>query len=85
MTNIPNIGKDTIARTVAAALALLNSALVMAGKAPLNLDESGLYEAVSILAAASTTVWAWWKELEAERGGLGPDADPGAEEAADLS
>ena len=56
MTNIPNIGKDTIARTVAAALALLNSALVMAGKAPLNLDESGLYEAVSILAAASTTV-----------------------------
>ena len=47
MTNIPNIGKDTIARTVAAALALLNSALVMAGKAPLNLDESGLYEAVS--------------------------------------
>ena len=39
MTNIPNIGKDTIARTVAAALALLNSALVMAGKAPLNLDE----------------------------------------------
>ena len=41
MTNIPNIGKDTIARTVAAALALLNSALVMAGKAPLNLDESG--------------------------------------------
>lgn len=56
MTNIPNIGKDTIARTVAAALALLNSALVMAGKAPLNLDESGLYEAVSILAAALTTV-----------------------------
>ena len=104
MTNIPNIGKDTIARTVAAALALLNSALVMAGKAPLNLDESGLYEAVSILAAASTTVWAWWKDndirkklqvealqeeelrkLEAERGGLDPDADPGAEEAADLS
>ena len=109
MTNIPNIGKDTIARTVAAALALLNSALVMAGKAPLNLDESGLYEAVSILAAASTTVWAWWKDndirkttrlaklqiealqeeelrkLEAERGGLDPDADPGAEETADLS
>lgn len=109
MTNIPNIGKDIIARTVAAALALLNSALVMAGKAPLNLDESGLYEAVSILAAASTTVWVWWKDndirkttrlaklqvealqeeelrkLEAERGGLDPDADPGAEEAADLS
>ena len=93
MTNIPNIGKDTIVRTVAAALAMLNSALVMAGKAPLNLDESGLYEVVSILAAASTTVWAWWKDndirkttrLEAERGGLDPDADPGAEEAADLS
>ena len=109
MTNIPNIGKDTIARTVAAALALLNSALVMAGKAPLNLDESGLYEAVFDPGpAASTTVWAWWKDndirkttrlaklqvealqeelrkLEAERGGLDSDADPGAEEAADLS
>lgn len=62
MTNIPNIGKDTIVRTVAAALALLNSLLVMAGKAPLNLDESGLYEAISILAAAATTAWIWWKD-----------------------
>lgn len=62
MTNIPNIGKDTIVRTVAAALALLNSLLVMAGKTPLNLDESSLYETVSILAAAATTAWVWWKD-----------------------
>lgn len=62
MTNIPNIGKDTIVRTVAAALALLNSLLVMVGKAPLNLDESSLYEAISILAAAATTAWVWWKD-----------------------
>lgn len=62
MTNIPNIGKDTIVRTVAAALALLNSLLVMVGKAPLNLDESSLYEAVSILTAAATTIWVWWKD-----------------------
>ena len=62
MTNIPNIGKDTIVRTAAAALALLNSLLVMAGKTPLNLDESSLYEAVSILAAAATTTWVWWKD-----------------------
>lgn len=62
MTNIPKISTDTIARTATAAVVLLNSLLVMAGKAPLDLDESSLYEAGSVVATVLTTAWVWWKD-----------------------
>ena len=55
------IKTDTIVRTIVAAIALLNSILIMTGKTPLDLDENTIYVAVSGIATIITTVWAWWK------------------------
>lgn len=52
---------DTIIRTILAGLALLNSVLVMLGKAPLDLDENTIYVVGSGIATIVTTIWAWWK------------------------
>jgi SPP1 family holin len=52
---------DTIARTIVAAIALLNAVMVMIGKAPLDLDENTIYIVVSGIAVIATTIWTWWK------------------------
>lgn len=52
---------DTIIRTILAGVALLNSILVMFGKAPLDLDENTIYVVGSGIATIVTTIWAWWK------------------------
>lgn len=52
---------ETIARTIVAAIALLNSIMLMIGKAPLNLDENTIYVVVSGIATVITTIWVWWK------------------------
>lgn len=55
------IKTETIVRTIIAAIALLNSILIMFGKTPLDLDENIIYVVVSGIATIVTTVWAWWK------------------------
>jgi len=52
---------ETIARTIVAAIALLNSVLIMIGKAPLDLDENTIYVVVSGIATIVTTIWVYWK------------------------
>lgn len=52
---------DTIARTIVAAIALLNSIMLMIGKAPLDLDENTIYIVCSGIATVVTTIWVWWK------------------------
>lgn len=52
---------DTIARTIVAAIALLNSIMLMIGKAPLDLDENTIYVVCSGIATVVTTIWVWWK------------------------
>lgn len=52
---------DMIARTIVAAIALLNSVMIMIGKAPLDLDENTIYVVVSGIATVATTIWVWWK------------------------
>lgn len=52
---------DTIARTIVAAIALLNAVMVMIGKTPLDLDENTIYVVCSGVAVIITTIWAWWK------------------------
>lgn len=52
---------DTIARTIVAAIALLNSIMLMIGKAPLDLDENTIYVVCSGIATVATTIWVWWK------------------------
>lgn len=55
------IKTETIVRTIIAAIALLNSVLIMVGKTPLDLDENTIYVVASGIATIVTTVWAWWK------------------------
>lgn len=52
---------ETIARTIVAAIALLNAVMVMIGKTPLDLDENTIYVVCSGVAVIITTIWAWWK------------------------
>lgn len=61
---------NTIARTIVAAIALLNSVLIMLGKAPLDLDENTIYVVVSGIATVATTIWVWWKNNSITRAAL---------------
>lgn len=51
----------TIVRTVMLVLTILNDVLIFYGKSPINIDESTVYQIVSILATIFVPVWTWWK------------------------
>ena len=55
------ISKDTIIRTILAAIALVNSVLIMLGKNPLPFSDEQIYTWLSTIATIGTTIWAWWK------------------------
>ena len=55
------VTKETITRTVINAVALLNILLVVFNKAPLDLDESLIYDLVSCIALAVANIQSWWK------------------------
>lgn len=55
------ISKETIIRTIIAAIALINSVLIMLGKSPLPFSDEQIYTWLSTVATIATTVWAWWK------------------------
>lgn len=55
------VSYQTIARTVVLVLALVNQILVSTGKVPLNLDESVIYDAVSLAFTIVSAVVACWK------------------------
>lgn len=58
------VSKETVIRTVVAALALVNTVLAMCGASQVVIDDatiSAVYEGVSAVIAIATTVWAWWK------------------------
>ena len=56
-----NISTGTIARTIVLALALINQALVMFGKSPLNIADDDIATVVSLLFTFASTAAAWWK------------------------
>lgn len=56
-----SIKGDTIARTIVLALALINQMLVVFGKEALPIVEDDVYQIVSLIATAGTSIWAWWK------------------------
>lgn len=59
MTN--KITSGTIARTIILALALINQALVMFGKSPLNIADDDVATVVSLIFTIVSTVVAWWE------------------------
>ena len=55
-----HIKADTITRTVALFLALVNQILAVAGKEILPFAEDDIYQMVSLLATFISAVTAWW-------------------------
>ena len=55
------VTSGTIARTVILVLALINQALVMFGKSPLNIADDDIATVVSLLFTIASTAVAWWK------------------------
>ncbi len=56
-----NVSKETIARTVVLIFALANQFLTIFGWNPLPFSNDAVYGAVSMLATAGASLWAWWK------------------------
>ncbi len=55
------IKKDTIARTVALALALVNQILAVTGKELLPFAQDDIYQLISLTCTLIASVVAWWK------------------------
>lgn len=69
-----NISSGTIARTIALALALINQALVIAGKPIINIAEQDIYNSVSLIATIVASLWAWWKNNSFTKEAIEADA-----------
>ena len=52
---------DTIVRTIVLIIALVNQALVIAGKDVFPVTEDQVYQVVSLIGTIVAAVWAWWK------------------------
>lgn len=55
------ISKGTIIRTACLILAIVNNALVLAGKSPLPIENETLTEVISFIFISTTSIIAWWK------------------------
>lgn len=55
------ISKDTIARTICLALALINQILAIYGKETLSFTNDEVYQFVSLVATFGTAAVSWWK------------------------
>ena len=55
------VSKDTIARTVVLAVALINQVLAIAGKEVFAFTEEEIYQAVTICLTVASSLVAWWK------------------------
>lgn len=56
------ISAGTIARTACLFLALANQVMCMLGFEPIQMDDSTMYELVSVGATVITALVAWWKD-----------------------
>lgn len=51
----------TTVRTIMLVITLLNDLLVFYNKSPINIDESTVYQIVTVLSTIIVPVWTWWK------------------------
>ncbi len=56
-----HIKKDTIARTVVLALALMNQILAVTGRETLPFAQEDIYQLISLVCTLVTSCLAWWK------------------------
>lgn len=53
---------ETIARTIALLIVLVNTILTAIGLNPLPYSETEVYEAISAVVTVIIALWAWWKD-----------------------
>ena len=56
-----NVSKETIIRTIALILSIVNYILTSKGMNPLPFGETEAYEVISMIAMGAASIWAWWK------------------------
>lgn len=56
-----NVSKETIIRTIALVLSIVNYILTSKGMNPLPFGETEAYEFISMIAMGAASIWAWWK------------------------
>lgn len=56
-----NVSKETIIRTIALVLSIVNYILTAKGKNPLPFSETEVYEFISMIMMSAASLWAWWK------------------------
>ena len=56
-----NVSKETLIRTIALILSIVNYILTSKGMNPLPFGETEAYEFISMIAMGAASIWAWWK------------------------
>ena len=56
-----NVKPDTIARTIILGLVLVNAVLKILGIAPIEIEESSIYDLVTAITIVVVPIWTWWK------------------------
>jgi len=52
---------DTIARTIILGLVIINAVLKIMGIAPIEIQESYIYDLVTAVTVVVVPIWTWWK------------------------
>lgn len=61
---------ETIARTIALFVVLINTILTVIGLNPLPYSETEVYEAISTVITVIVALWAWWKDNDITQSAL---------------
>lgn len=61
---------ETIARTIALFVVLINTILTAIGLNPLPYSETEVYEAISTVVTVIVALWAWWKDNDITQSAL---------------
>ena len=64
------IKSETIARTIALFVVLINTILTAIGLNPLPYSETEVYEAISTVITVIIALWAWWKDNDITQSAL---------------
>lgn len=56
-----NVSKETLIRTIALVLSIVNYILTSKGMNPLPFSETEVYEFISMIMMSAASIWAWWK------------------------
>lgn len=70
---MPKISSETIIRTLALAVSLVNQLLLAFGKNPLPFADDDAYALLSTIVTAGVAIWNWWKNNSFSKNALEAD------------